>query len=101
MGIDAPEKKQKCKQIWLSISFISFEKEYLCGEISTDKLKNLIDGKDIICKYTNKDIYKRFIAECFKDKTNINYTKKSFIYNILFSLRQKIDDPLGKKRIKN
>ena len=72
MGIDAPEKKQKCKQIWLSISFISFEKEYLCGEISTNKLKNLIDGKDIICKYTNKDIYKRFIAECFKDKTNIN-----------------------------
>ena len=72
MGIDAPEKKQKCKQIWLSISFISFEKEYLCGEISTDKLKNLIDGKDIICKYTNKDIYKRFIAECFKDKKSIN-----------------------------
>ena len=36
-----------------------------------------------------------------EDKTNINYTKKSFIYNILFSLRQKIDDPLGKKRIKN
>ena len=71
-GIDAPEKKQKCKQIWLSISFISFEKEYLCGEISTNKLKNLIDGKNIICKYTNKDRYKRFIAECFKDKTNIN-----------------------------
>ena len=36
-----------------------------------------------------------------EDTTNINYTKKSFIYNILFSLRQKIDDPLGKKRIKN
>ena len=33
--------------------------------------------------------------------TNINYTKKSFIYNFLYSLRQKIDDPLGKKRIKN
>ena len=36
-----------------------------------------------------------------EDTTNINYSKKSFIYNILFSLRQKIDDPLGKKRIKN
>jgi len=33
--------------------------------------------------------------------TNANYSKKSFIYNFLFSLRQKIDDPLGKKRVKN
>ena len=33
--------------------------------------------------------------------TGVNYSKKSFIYNFLSSLRQKIDDPLGKKRIKN
>ena len=33
--------------------------------------------------------------------TGINYSKKSFIYNFLSSIRQKIDDPLGKKRIKN
>ena len=33
--------------------------------------------------------------------TSINYSKKSFIYNFLSSVRQKIDDPLGKKRIKN
>ena len=33
--------------------------------------------------------------------TGINYQKKSFIYNFLSYLRQKIDDPLGKKRIKN
>jgi len=33
--------------------------------------------------------------------TEINYSKRSFIYNFLNSLRQKIDDPLGKKRIKN
>ena len=36
-----------------------------------------------------------------KDETNIKYSKKSFIYNFLRSVRQKIDDPLGKKRIKN
>ena len=35
------------------------------------------------------------------DVTSINYSKKSFIYNFLNSIRQKIDDPLGKKRIKN
>ena len=38
-GIDAPEKKQKCKKPWLTISFISFTKDYPCGQISTDKLK--------------------------------------------------------------
>ncbi len=35
------------------------------------------------------------------NETGINYSKKSFIYNFLSSVRQKIDDPLGKKRIKN
>ena len=33
--------------------------------------------------------------------TSVNYSKKSFIYNFLSSLREKIDDPLNKKRIKN
>ena len=33
--------------------------------------------------------------------TEMNQTRKSFIYNFLYSVRQKIDDPLGKKRIKN
>jgi len=72
MGIDAPEKNQMCKQTWLSISFISFQKEYPCGQISTKRLKNKINDKLIICNYTNKDQYKRYIAECFLNKTNIN-----------------------------
>jgi len=38
----------------------------------------------------------------FEEKvTSVNYSKKSFIYTFLSSLRQKIDDPLGKKRIKD
>ena len=36
-----------------------------------------------------------------KDETTVTYSKTSFIYNFLYSLRQKIDDPLGKKRIKD
>ena len=71
-GIDAPEKKQQCRKPWLTMSFISFSKDYPCGQISTDKLKNKINNKLIICKWTNKDKYKRYIAECFKDKININ-----------------------------
>ena len=36
-----------------------------------------------------------------EENTFIGYRKNTFIYDFLFSLRQKIDDPLGKKRIKD
>ena len=72
MGIDAPEKEQTCKKTWLSISLISFKKDYACGQISTNWLKSKINDKFVICNYTIKDKYKRYIAECFFDKTNIN-----------------------------
>ena len=50
-------------------------------------------------KFYNKDDMNRVK---FDDSvTGINYSKKSLIYNVLSSLRQKIDDPLGKKRIKD
>ena len=71
-GIDAPEKKQLCRKPWLTISFISFNKDYPCGQISTNKLKKKINNKLLICKWTKKDRYKRYIAECFKNKTNLN-----------------------------
>ena len=31
--------------------------------------------------------------------TKMNYTKRSFIYNFLNSMKQKINDPLGKKKL--
>ena len=54
-GIDAPEKKQQCSKPWLTISFISFSKNYPCWQIYTDKLKKKINNKLLICKWTNKD----------------------------------------------
>ena len=36
-----------------------------------------------------------------ENQTEILYSKRSFHIYFLSSLRQKIDDPLGKKRIKN
>ena len=71
-GIDAPEQKQFCKKIFLSISSISFKKNYPCGQISTNFLKKKIDNKMISCKSIGIDRYKRHIAECFKGKKNIN-----------------------------
>ena len=50
-------------------------------------------------KFYNKDDMNNLKFN--EDQTDLNYSKKSFVYNFLSSLRQKIDDPLGKKRIKN
>ncbi len=60
-----------------------------------------IDNKGILLSkkfYNINDMNKINFEETI---TGIDYSKKSFIFNFLSSLRQKIDDPLGKKRIKN
>ena len=52
----------------------------------------------------NKKFYNKEDMEEIKFDTNatsVNYSKKSFVYKFLSSVRQKIDDPLGKKRIKD
>ena len=35
-----------------------------------------------------------------QDETELNYRKKSFVYDFLSSMRQKINDPLGKRKNK-
>ena len=71
-GIDAPESNQLCKRIFLSIQFFSFNKQYPCGKISTNKLKKLVKNETILCKVENIDRYKRKLATCFKNRLNIN-----------------------------
>ena len=60
-----------------------------------------IDKRGVLLdkKFFNKEDMKNLKFE--KKITSNNYEKRSFIYNFMSSLRQKIDDPLGKKRIKN
>ena len=60
-----------------------------------------IDSRGLLLnkKFYNKDDMNKI--EFDKEITSNTYTKRSFIYNFMYSLRQKIDDPLGKKRIKN
>ena len=72
--------------------------------------KKLVKNNVLILEIDNNGI---LLSKKFYDKndmikmnfdnkeTSVNYTKKSFIYNFMSSVRQKIDDPLGKKRIKN
>jgi outer membrane protein assembly factor BamE (lipoprotein component of BamABCDE complex) len=68
--------------------------------LKNDVLILEIDNKGILLakKFYNKDDMNEINFD--ENVTGINYTKKSFIYNFLRSVREKIDDPLGKKRIK-
>ena len=60
-----------------------------------------IDNRGILIdkKFYNKEDMQNINFD--EETTTVSYSKKSFIYNFLYSLRQRIDDPLGKKRIKN
>tara|TARA_Y100000589_G_C27100525_1_gene607846 strand:+ start:161 stop:622 length:462 start_codon:yes stop_codon:yes gene_type:complete len=73
------------------------KKKLLTNNILVLELDN--QGMLLSKNFYNKDDMNKIKFD--EDITSINYQKKSFIYNILYSLRQKIDDPLNKKRIKN
>ena len=83
-GIDAPEKKQKCKKIYLTISFMSFTKDYMCGEVSTQKLIKKINKKKLNFNILDVDRYKRLIGECFKRNINLNSWKVSNGYAVAY-----------------
>ena len=73
-GIDAPEMRQQCKKEFLKISStigFTFYKDYT-GKVSKEKLISKISGTEIKCIFTTKDRYKRYIATCYKEKTNLN-----------------------------
>ena len=69
--------------------------------LKNDILVLEIDNKGILLtkKFYNKDEMNNIKFD--EDETSVEYSKKSFIYDFLATIRQKIDDPLGKKRIKN
>ena len=74
-GIDAPEMRQQCKKESLKISYIigfTFYKDYSCGKVSKEKLITKIDTTEIKCISSSKDRYQRYIATCYKGKTNLN-----------------------------
>ena len=90
--------------------FIYIERKTSSSKLTKLGKKELLTNNVLILEIDNNGL---LISKNFYDKndmkkidfdesiTNINYSKKSFIYNFLYSVRQKIDDPLGKKRSKN
>ena len=72
-GIDAPEKEQICKKIYLSFLIFDFQKNYKCGEKSALALLNKLKGKKVKCIIKeNKDRYKRNIGICYVKNQDIN-----------------------------
>ncbi len=62
-----------------------------------------IDSKGLLAKKKLLDINDMKEVKFIEDETDITYSKKSFVYDFLSSMRQKINDPLGvraKKRKK-
>lgn len=59
-----------------------------------------IDNRGILSKSIFIDKDKMNEIKFSEDTTQMNYSKNSFIYEFLYSVRQKINDPLGKRKIK-
>ena len=83
-GIDAPEKKQKCKRAYLEIFIFIFYEDYSCGQKSTEALIKKINNQKITCKISNVDYFKRLIGECYKRKINLNAWLVSIGYAVAF-----------------
>ena len=90
--------------------FIYIERKTSSTRLTSLGKKKLLINNVAVLEFNNKGL---LVAKTFYDKedmqkidfdsdvTTTDLTKSSFVYNFLYSLRQKINDPLGKKRIKN
>ena len=88
---------------------------YIERKTSTSKLRKLgkkvllennvlildIDSRGILIakQFYNKEDMNKILFD--KNLTIANHSKRSFIYNFFYTLRQRIDDPRGIKRSKN
>ncbi len=57
-----------------------------------------IDNRGILSKKEFYDLNKMKKIKIVSSETSVDYKKQSFIYQFLSSMRQKINDPLGKRK---
>ena len=70
------------------------KKEYLENNV----LVLEIDNRGILLKKEFYDLNKMKNIKIVSNETSVDYKKQSFIYEFLSSMRQKINDPLGKRK---
>ena len=85
---------------------------YIERKITTDKLIKLgkqfylennvlileIDNRGILAKKDLIDLNDMKELKLVSAETSVDYQKQSFIYDFLSSMRQKVNDPLGKRK---
>ncbi|MDA9605085.1 hypothetical protein N9S39_05195, partial [Candidatus Pelagibacter sp.] len=59
-----------------------------------------IDKYGLVAKKTFYDLTKMNKIKFSSNETEVDYSKKSFIYDFLSSIRQKVNDPLNKRQRK-
>ena len=88
--------------IWIFIEReITNEKVYKLGKqkLTTNNILILeINDKGLLVKKDFFDINDMNKLKFSSLKTKTKYSKRSFIYDFLSSMRQKINDPLGKRK---
>ncbi len=57
-----------------------------------------IDNRGVLLKKEFYDLNKMKNIKIVSNETSVDYKKQSFIYEFLSSMRQKINDPLGKRK---
>tara|TARA_Y100001970_G_C13967354_1_gene716318 strand:- start:174 stop:635 length:462 start_codon:yes stop_codon:yes gene_type:complete len=90
--------------------FIYIERKTSTSRLTKLGKKKLLTNNVLVLEIDNKGL---LLSKSFYNKedmnninfdeeeTGLNYSKRSFVNSFLSSLRQKIDDPRGTKRIKN
>ena len=61
-GIDAPESRQLCRLD---------RKPWRCGGEATNALRAVIAGRKVSCKELDRDRYRRIVAKCMVERTDI------------------------------
>ena len=57
-----------------------------------------IDNYGLLAKKEFYNMEKMNNLDFSKRETEVNYTKRSFVYDFMSSMRQKLNDPLGKRK---
>ena len=63
-GIDAPESAQTCKR--------ADGTEWACGTEATHAMRQMVEGREVVCRNHGLDLYGRTLATCFVGNLNIN-----------------------------
>lgn len=62
-GIDAPEAGQQCRR--------ANDRSWQCGTEATNRLAELVDGKQVSCDALDRDAYGRIVARCWQQEVDV------------------------------